>query len=516
MLISLKEDRPTPKEVYNFRMYLFALMVSFGSVEFGYDSGFIGSTLALQSFQDAFGIANLSTAEINKVSSNIVSVFQGGCFFGALLVLPFSDRYGRRLPLILSSIIFLIGSFMQTWASGSINLMYIGRTLTGLGVGSATSIIPVFIAEFSPPAVRGRVVGLYEIMYQIGAVIGFWINYGTALHIPNSSTAQWRIPIAIQTIPGGLLLSSMFIVWESPRWLAQRSRFDDCRSTLSRIRRLPENHPYVLAEVEDMRSQLEREQSINGGTSYRQLLKELSMRGHRNRLGFGVGMMIFQNLSGINAINYYSPTIFHSLGIASTDTALFATGIYAIVKLFVSIIFLLFLVDRVGRRRSLLIGSVGSAASMWYIGAYILHAKPSQSDVGRSAGGWIAIAAIYIFVVFYCASWNGIAWIIPSEIFPIRIRTLGVTITTMTQWLMQFVITKSTPFMITSLGYGTYFLFGASMTISFAWVWFLLPETKGLRLEDMDALFGSPGLSGVTPRGDTESIHEKKREFTRE
>lgn len=131
-----------------------------------------GSTIALQSFKDAFGIINLSTNETNNISSNIVSVFQGGCFFGALFVLPISDRYGRRLPLIVSSIIFLIGSFMQTWAHGSLNMMYVGRVLNGLGVGSATSIIPIFLAEFSPPAVRGRVVGIYEIMYQIGALVG--------------------------------------------------------------------------------------------------------------------------------------------------------------------------------------------------------------------------------------------------------------------------------------------------------------------------------------------------------
>ena len=217
-------------------------------------------------------------------------------------------------------------------------------------------------------------------------------------------------------------------VWESPRWLAQRGQFDTCLSTLSQIRQLPQDHPYVISEMEDMRSQLEREDKLVGGVSYWKLLKELSLRGNRNRVGFGVGMMVFQNLSGINAINYYSPTIFRTLGVAAQDSALFATGIYAVVKLVVTVIFLVFLVDRVGRRPALLIGSVGSAASMWYIGVYIFRAKPSPTEVGRSAGGWAAITAIYAFVVFYCASWNGISWIIPSEIFTVRTRTLGVTI----------------------------------------------------------------------------------------
>jgi len=312
----------------------------------------------------------------------------------------------------------------------------------------------------------------------------------------------------VQAIPGGLLLISMFIVWESPRWLAQRGRFEDCLSTLSLIRQLPPDHPYVIAEVDDMRADLARSYA---SSSYWQLLKELWLPGHRNRLGFGVGMMVFQNLSGINAVNYYSPTIFRSLGVGADDAALFATGIYGVVKLVASVIFLVFLIDRVGRRRALLIGSVGSAIPMWYIGAYIFRANPSPTGAGRSTGGWVAIAAIYVFVVFYCASWNGIAWIIPSEIFPVHIRTLGVTITTMTQWLMQFVITKSTPFMITSMGFGTYFFFGASMTVSFVWVYFLLPETKGLRLEDMDALFGAPGVPRDAEREwESASVNEEK------
>jgi len=180
------------------------------------------------------------------------------------------------------------------------------------------------------------------------------------------------------------------------------------------------------------------------------------------------------------------------LGVSGTSTTLFATGIYGVVKLITSVIFLVWVLDRVGRRRSLLVGSIGAAVPMWYIGAFIARAKPSATNAKQSPGGWVAVVAIYVFVVFYCASWNGISWIIPSEIFPMRLRTLGVTITTMTQWLFQFIITKSTPFMLASMGFGTYFFFAAAMTIAFFWVYFLLPETSGRTLEEMDVLFGVP------------------------
>jgi MFS family permease len=236
--------------------------------------------------------------------------------------------------------------------------------------------------------------------------------------------------VAVQAIPGGLLLLSMTIVWESPRWLAQKDRLDDTLSTLSRIRQLPPDHPYVVKELNDIKAQIARERAINNGATYWQLLKEFTGRGYRNRLGIGVAMMVFQNLSGINAINYYSPTIFQSLGVSSTSTTLFATGIYGLVKLIASVIFLVWLLDRFGRRKALLIGSLGAAVPMWYIGAFIATAKPNAADAKQTPAGWVAVVAIYVFVVFYCASWNGIAWIIPSEIFPLRLRTLGVTIST--------------------------------------------------------------------------------------
>lgn len=177
---------------------------------------------------------------------------------------------------------------------------------------------------------------------------------------------------------------------------------EECVATLSRIRQLPPDHPYVQDEVSDMRAQLDREAEINNGASYWQLLRELFLPGNINRLGFGVGMMVFQNLSGINAINYYSPRIFSSLGIVG-DNELLATGCYGIVKFVASVIFFVALLDRVGRRKALLVGAIGSSLAMWYIGAYIYKANP-QPGGQRTAAGWVAIVAIYVFVIFYCGT----------------------------------------------------------------------------------------------------------------
>jgi len=172
MTFKAKEERFTPREVYNFRIYLFAIMASFGSMEFGYDASYIGSTLVLPSFRREFGLDKLNPNQLNAISSNIVSIFQGGCFFGALFALPLSERFGRRKPILASALIFVLGSFLQIWANGRLGMMYAGRVLNGLGVGIASCLVPVYISEFSPPAIRGRLVGIYEIMYQVAALIG--------------------------------------------------------------------------------------------------------------------------------------------------------------------------------------------------------------------------------------------------------------------------------------------------------------------------------------------------------
>ena len=166
-----------------------------------------------------------------------------------------------------------------------------------------------------------------------------------------------------------------------------------------------------------MRAQLEHEAKWAHGSSFFKQFKELGMKGVRNRLAIGMCMMMCQNLTGINGINYYSPTIFKSLGVSSTSTSLFATGVYGIVKMCTTIIALVWILDRFGRRKLLIIGGIGAALAMFYIGIYVAVAKPSATEANPSAGGYVAIVMIYIFVVFYCASWNGIVWIYCSEVF---------------------------------------------------------------------------------------------------
>ncbi|KAG8746970.1 hypothetical protein FRC10_002769 [Ceratobasidium sp. 414] len=273
------------------------------------------------------------------------------------------------------------------------------------------------------------------------------------------------------------------------------------------MRNLPHNHTYVQEEIQATRAQLGREMALVRAHGFMGQVKELGKRGIRNRLAVGMSIMMFQNLTGINAINYYSPTIFKSIGITGTNNGLFATGIYGVVKMVTTFIFLFWLIDLVGRRKPLIYGSIGGAFSMFYIAAFIAIAKPKEGNAPTAAGKF-AVACLYIFAISFCASWNGISWIVCSEIFPLGVRALCCAITTATQWLWQFVIARSTPYMVANIGYGTYLFFGLCMVLMIPWVVFVLPETKGVSLEDMDQLFGYtvPGNSyerGSSPTGST-------------
>jgi MFS family permease len=180
-ILGLVEDRPTPKAVYNWRIYLLAAVASLTSCMIGYDSAFIGTTLALPSFQAEFNFQAMSTAEKNLISANIVSCYQAGAFFGALFAYALGHFWGRKIGLLVASLVFTLGSGLMLGANGSrgLALLYAGRVLAGLGVGAGSNFTPIYISELAPPAVRGRLVGVYELGWQVGGLVGFWINVST-------------------------------------------------------------------------------------------------------------------------------------------------------------------------------------------------------------------------------------------------------------------------------------------------------------------------------------------------
>lgn len=239
-----------------------------------------------------------------------------------------------------------------------------------------------------------------------------------------------------------------------------------------------------------MSAAVEHEIELTGGkTMTLATLKELKNISIRNRILICVVLMLLQNLTGINAINYYSPTIFKSIGFTGASTGLLSTGVYGLVKMFTTVVFMIFIVDRFGRRLPLLVGAVGAGFAMFYMGAYAKISGSFDRLPPADAGANTAVAMIYLYAVFYGFSWNGIPWIFAAEVLPTRVRGLGMMCAVCMQWLAQFTIVYSLPHMVKSIKYGMFF-FAACTCVAFLFAYFFVPETKGVTLEDMDLLYG--------------------------
>ncbi|KAH7261610.1 general substrate transporter [Fusarium tricinctum] len=498
-IFAVNEDRPTPKAVYNWRVYTCAAIASFASCMIGYDSAFIGTTIALPSFQAEFDFESYTPEALALLKANIVSVYQAGAFFGSLFAYVTSYYIGRRYTLIAFSFVFMLGAGLMLGANAErgLGLIIGGRVLAGIGVGACSNMVPIYCSELSPPAIRGRLVGIYELGWQIGGLVGFWINYGLAETMAPSHK-QWIIPFAVQLIPAGLLLFGAFWIKESPRWLFSKGRREEAMKNLCWLRQLSPEDLYMVEEVSYMDQELDR-YNREVGPGFWKPFSALKSRNIQWRFFLGGMMFLWQNGSGINAINYYSPTVFKSIGIQGTNTSFLTTGIFGVVKTSITIIFILFLIETVGRRKLLIIGSVGGSLCMWFIGAYIKVANPAAKIAAAeaagaaapsmSSGGIAAVFFFYLWTVFYSPTWNPIPWVLNSEMFDEKSRSLGQASAAANNWFWNFIVSRFTPQMFIKMGYGVYFFFASLMIMSATFVFFFIPETKGLPLDTMNRLF---------------------------
>ncbi|KAK6518813.1 hypothetical protein TWF506_005948 [Arthrobotrys conoides] len=514
----VKNDAMTtdPIEVYNWRVYLLACASCFGGMLFGMDIGIIGGVLQMSSFKSAFGTDKLNSSDLANTNANIVSCLQGGCFFGSLIAPWFADRFGRKPALLIFSAVCTVGVIIQTASSGHIAAIDIGRFVAGLGVGAATMINPLYVSENAPRAIRGLLTGLYQLFETAGIMLAFWINYGSLRHV--GGHGAWQVSLSMQCMPAVLLFFGMLLCDESPRFLATKDRWEEATAILTKVRMLPESDSYIQAELAEIHAQLEFERGIIAGASYWARVKEMfSEKSNRKRALLSIALMVWQQLTGTNAINFYAPQIFNNLGITGTQNGLFATGIYGIVKMVSCFCFLLVAVDSLGRRRSLIWTSIGMGICMFYIGGYI-RADPPKPGQAVPPAGYVALVCIFIFAALFQFGWGPVCWIYVSEIPTTRLRGINVSFAAATQWLFNFAVSRATPPMLVHVGrsgFGTYFIFGSFNFAMCVFVWFLVPETKGISLERMDELFGadkhvSEGLDLTTAARDRQAVSEKQ------
>ncbi|ETS84439.1 hypothetical protein PFICI_02464 [Pestalotiopsis fici W106-1] len=498
------------------------MAIAMSIMVFGYDSSFIGNLLAVDSFKRDFGLDGVSTKEKNDTTSNLISVYSAGAFWGSVFMLFPLDYLGRKSSLAGSNALFVLGAILSTAANGNLGMMYAGRVICGFGIGGAVSVAPTYISELSPPAIRGRMTGLFESFYQVGSLVGFWINFGIDQTIDTKKSIAWQIPMAVQLIPPGIVLLAIPWLRESPTWLLKKDRDEEALKVYSYIRNLPESHPYLHEDIAFVKAQIELERAITTDNSRRAsfieylrcVCKESVQKGVRNRFLLVIMITMWQPWCGAVAVNYYSPTIFRSIGLYNTTLW---TGIYGVIKAGASIIYFTVFIDRFGRKWPWIVSCVGCSVCMYYLAGYVSLAYPVQGvpeTASEVAAGKGATAAILLFGFMWSFGANGLPLVIASEIFPPSLRSVAGPFASLNVWLWSFVTTKTLPYMYTSMGYGIYVFFGCVLICAAIYAFFYIHETKGLRIDQMDELFGGVGGQKIDYEKEVTEVEHKENVHT--
>ncbi|KAI1413119.1 quinate permease [Hypoxylon sp. FL1857] len=479
------------KALGTFRAVYLVALCCVGSFLFAYDTGIVGGILTFSSFQEDF---RYEVSQKATVGSNSTSLLQAGAFFSCFFIWPFTAKFGRRLSLVLASTIFCIGAVVQTINTHSLGAFYAARVVSGVGVGMATVVIPMYSAEMAPKNIRGMLGSMFQFFFTLGVMTSYWIDYAVSTHM-KPSTAQWQIPIGLQLAPGGILGLGMLLTKESPRWLAKKGRREDAMKSLAWIRggaslEVDEEFAEILASIEE-------EERVTNGVTWRELILPVN----RMRVFLIIALQIGVQLTGNTSLAYYAPQVFAAVG-AGQDNLLI-TGFFGVVKVISCLFFLLFLVERIGRRGSLLGGAFLMGTYMLII-AVLTATHPPSASSGLTSTSIASITMIYLEAMSYNISWGPVPWVYMSEIFPSRIREAGVAIGTSTQWLFNFVFSQVTPHAVQNLGWRTFLMFCIFNYSLVVFTWFFIKETKGKSLEEMEALFGATATAI-----DVEAVHNK-------
>ncbi|KAH8658356.1 quinate permease [Xylariales sp. PMI_506] len=480
------EWKTDPKEIFNARLYFLTIAVGLAGCSYGFDQGNIGGVLTLPSFRTAFGLDDMSQADQDATEGNIAAMMAAGGSGGALLAAPASDFLGRKNSMIIFGFLFIVGCAMQEVAQ--LGVFYTGRLLAGIAIGATSMLAPQYLAESSPKSVRGSLTTMYNLFIILALALAYWVNYGVSLWTHESNT-QWQLALGIQIIPGFMMFSTMFFVVNSPRGLIARGKREKGLESFCKLRNLDADHPYLKQEYMEVCAQVDIEQEAAAGLNYWQVIKDIVfIRSNSRRFFLASMLFLFHKFTGTDSINYFAPEIFEMIGVASGSTSLLTTGVYGIVKLVTTIFYVTHIVDRVGRRRPLMVGAFLQATAMLYIALYIRFANPSPTH-GTEAGGIVGIIWVYIYAFGWSFGWSVAPYVVAAEIFPSRIRSFSMSFCFFLNWIVDYGITKATPSMFTTMGWGTFLLYAMLTYIGVVFVYFCLPELKGRSIESTDDLF---------------------------
>lgn len=455
-------------EVYNKKYIYFICIVSaIGGLLFGYDWVVIGG--AKPFYEIYFDIQNIPVMQAWCMSIALL-----GCLLGAISTSVLADKFGRKKMLILSAFIFLISSFF-TGVAANIEYFIVARFIGGIAIGFAANLSPMYIAEIAPSQIRGKLVSLNQLAIVLGIVCAQVVNFliaepiveNTHMDFINSWNVQegWRWMFWAVCVPSTIFFLLGFLLPESPRWLAFNGNYVYAKKMLHKIG----NVDYVSTELEKYGKSDSRKQH--------NVFKELFKQKLLNILLIGIVLAIFQQWSGTNIIFNYAQEVFHAAGYNLSDMLvnILITGVSFFIFTFIAF----FTIEKIGRRTLMLIGSIGLSITYFFIS--ICYFKDYQ--------GSVVVGLVVMAIAFYAMSLGPVTWVLLSEIFPMKFRSIGLSICTFFLWVSSFLLTYTFPFLNESLSTGGVFgVYSLICLLGFIFLLKRIPETKGKTLEELEKL----------------------------
>ncbi|CAG85964.1 DEHA2C05214p [Debaryomyces hansenii CBS767] len=481
----------------------FCVLVAFGGFVFGFDTGTISGFVNMSDYLERFGELNADGEYFlsNVRTGLIVAIFNVGCAVGGIFLSKIADVYGRRIGLMFSMIIYVIGIIVQISASDKWYQIVVGRAIAGLAVGTVSVLSPLFIGESAPKTLRGTLVCCFQLCITLGIFLGYCTTYGTKTY---TDSRQWRIPLGLCFVWAIMLVIGMVCMPESPRYLVVKNKIEEAKKSIGRSNKVSPEDPAVYTEVQLIQAGIERE-SLAGSASWTELVtgKPRIFR----RVIMGIMLQSLQQLTGDNYFFYYGTTIFQAVGM--TDS--FQTSIVLGVVNFASTFLGIYTIERFGRRLCLLTGSVCMFVCFIIysiLGVTNLYIDGYDGPTSVPTGdAMIFITTLYIF--FFASTWAGGVYCIVSETYPLRIRSKAMSVATAANWIWGFLISFFTPFITSAIHFYYGFVFTGCLLFSFFYVYFFVVETKGLTLEEVDELYAQ----GVAPWKSSKWVPPTKEEM---
>lgn len=435
-------------------LYIIAIVASLGGLLSGYDTGVISGALLF--INETWVLPD--TLQGFLVSSVLIGAVIGAATNGIL-----ADIFGRKKIIMATAVIFILGSILCAFAP-NVYVLILSRIFVGFAVGIVNFVVPLYLSEVSPKNLRGTLVSLYQWAITAGILFSYFINAVFAQAVYN-----WRWMLFAGVVPGLVLFIGMCFMSDTPRWLVSKNRDDEAKKVFSKIE--PDIEPEKeIAEIKETLVDNRQEKTFR-------LKKWMIMP-----FVVGIGIMFAQICTGINTIIYYAPTIFKTAGFDSNLTAIYATTGIGVVN-FIMTIVAVFFTDRIGRKPLLYFGLTGVMLSLFALGTSFAFAGVLGSSLK-----WVAVGSLVTYIICFAMSLGPIGWILVSEVFPLRIRGIAMSVCTVSNFAFNFFVVGSFPVLLHRIGGAwTFWIFGIVSILCIIFVYFFVPETKGISLEEIES-----------------------------